>query len=153
MTDIIKRDDGSLEPKKPMTDNEIAEARKKFLVQKYFQKDVNVDLSKLIKFGVFKLNIDTTGTDAKMELVAKCDNQDQALEEIRWRAQFHHRPDNDIVMKNDKRFEHFSNETNHVINNKEVLHGDPNYKSTDKYLNHELDYTGDYFIYPIYEIT
>ena len=95
MTDIIKHEGDGLE-KKSMTNNEIAEARKKFLIQKYYQNEKNqVDLNKLIKFGVFKIDINQSEEYSKLKLIAKCSTQQEALEEIRWRAQFHHRPDNE----------------------------------------------------------
>lgn len=154
MTDIVKHEGNDGLEKRPKTDSEIAEARKKFLVQKYFQKDVEVDLNSLIKFGVFKINIDQTGEDCNLELISKVDSMDEALEEIRWRAKFHSRPESntDLAMQKDKRFENFNNETLHKIGGREVQHGESQYKSTNEYINHELDYTGNYIICPIYEI-
>jgi len=153
MTDIIKREGDENLPEKKLTDNETAEARKKFLVEKYFPKDTKVDLNNFIKYGVFKINIDKTGKDIKMDLIAKCDTQAEALHEIHWRAQYSHRPDNDIVLDNDKRFKTFRDETQHKDKKgNEIQHGDPRYKDMNHYIGMELEYTGDYLIYPIYEI-
>jgi len=154
MTDIIRAEgSGNLPEKKPMTENEMIEAKNKFLIQKYYSNtNSQVDLDSLIRYAVFQIKVEQSEEHSKSKLVSVCNTRHEAIEEIRWRASFENKPNTDLAMKNDKRFSSFADETQRKINGKEVLHGDAKYKDTNHYLGLELSYSGLYYIQEVYEV-
>jgi hypothetical protein len=77
---LLVFNDKNIKRSQEQINNMFVEMKKRQMVTKYGKKP-DVNLNNLEKKGVFKVD-----NDGLWELVAKCDNQKQAEEEIIWRA-------------------------------------------------------------------
>lgn len=150
------------------------EEKKNYLLNKYVKRD-KLKIEEFKKFGVFwrpkEKNIE------KWKLISICDSKEEALEEIRWRMEYHQTNDGDLVLDNDKRFNTFRDETKNtnefgetiepedkdLVDAQEINHSSSlmenlpasqsGFKSMAFYQNIELNYVGYYKIDEMYEIS
>ena len=149
------------------------EEKKQLLLKKFKPKEFNLDDIK--KFGVFWRP--AMMNNFQWNLVTKCDTEEEALEEIRWRAEYHKDKNFGTVLKHDPRFKTFEDETLHVDENGKVYEptdkdmsneytlakggffesmpekkDENSFKTLAYYSGLELEYRGEFTILPIWEI-
>ena len=149
------------------------EEKKELMLSKYVKRE-EFNIEDIKKFGVFwrPQNQPTF----QWNLICKCDSEQECLEEIRWRYEFHKTNDTDIVIDHDERFSTFRDETKNVDEKGNYIHPtDEDLVNTDNipqgasfmeslpkptgkfktfsyYAGIELDYKGEFTILPVYEI-
>jgi hypothetical protein len=115
--------------------NELDKKREE-LLKKYSGGKFNLD--NLKSYAVFRRPIGSIFLH-EMEMVVTTDSHEESLEEIRWRAECSSTGNKDIAMKNDERFKTFYDDSQTG-------------KKAEDYNSETLDYSGEYFILPIYRI-
>jgi len=97
------------------------EEKKTLMLKKYVKRDA-MDVDDIKKFGVFWR---PTGSDVfTWNLICKTETEQEALNEIRWRYQYHKTNDGDLVLDNDKRFKTFRDETLNKDKNGNIIEPD-----------------------------
>lgn len=158
---------------RPLTPQE----KKQYLLAKYTKRDYKIE-DLVPKYAVFwQPQTQATNTWA---LICVCGTKEEALKEILWRKKFHETNDGDLVLDNDKRFETFRDETQHVDEQGltyepsqqdiSLNYGAPGhmlqviassapqasnqtgFRGMAYYTNMELDYTGYYKIDEVYDV-
>ena len=153
------------------------EEKKQLLLAKFKPKRITLDDIK--KFGVFWRP--AMQNDFQWNLVTKCNSEEEALAEIRWRADFHLNGNIGTVIDNDSRFKTFKDETLNVDENSKVYEPDASdmsspsslanvhsketfyegmpakqedngFRSLAYYSGLELEYKGEFTIMSIWEI-
>jgi hypothetical protein len=96
------------------------------------------DLDKYKHYSVFRRPIDSIRFD-EMELIATCDSELEAIEEIRWRCECTATGFKDTAVKKDKRFDTFHDDSETG-------------KKMEDYMQESMDYSGQYLIIPVFNI-
>ncbi len=153
------------------------EEKKQLLLAKF--KPKRIELDDIKKYGVFWRP--AMQNNFQWNLVTKCNTEEEALAEIKWRADFHLNGDMGAVIKNDKRFRTYEDETMNIDENGKVYEPDASdmsspsslanltnkksfyegmpakqedngFRSLAYYSGLELEYKGEFTIMPIWEI-
>lgn len=147
------------------------EEKKELMLAKYVEHE-ELNIEDIKKFGVFWRPIDADVSTWK--LVCVTDSVEEAEHQIKWRYEFHRFNNADVVIKNDKRFETFTDETKNkdskgktieptdadMVDHKNLspslMESLPapatNFKSLAHYANIPLEYRGYYKIETLYEV-
>jgi hypothetical protein len=120
-----------------MTDkDELLAKKREELLKKYSAG--KFDLNKYKHYSVFRRPIDSIRLD-EMELIVTCDSEEEALNEIIWRAECTVTGFKDTAIKKDKRFDTFHDDSNTG-------------KKMEDYMGESMDYSGQYLIIPVFNI-